>query len=79
MDDEKKKSLDEYKKKLAAEIKRARKDYEPRMTQEQLAKRIGCSKQHIYNIEKGVCSPSVEMLFSIGKATGKHLIILFRA
>ena len=64
--------------KLAKEVKRARADYQPKITQEELAKRIGVSKQHISNLETGKYYPAVEVMLEIAFETGKDLVILFR-
>lgn len=67
-----------FMKELAAEVRRARRDYQPKITQEQLAKECGVSKQHVSNLENGNYYPSVEVMLEIAYATGKDLIILFR-
>ncbi len=40
------------------------------LTLEQLAKRIGCSKSYISQLEKGVTAPSVSMLAKLAEALG---------
>jgi len=53
---------------LAANVARLRK--ERRLTQVQLAKKLGISEQHLNRIEQAKTSPGVELLFSLADALG---------
>lgn len=76
--EEKVKKKKDFMEALAVEVKRARQDYKPKITQDKLAKEVGCSKQHISNLETGQYYPAVDVMLEIAFATGKDLIILFR-
>lgn len=43
---------------------------EKRMTQRELAERVGCVRGHISSIENGRVHPSVDMAKAIGKVLG---------
>ena len=46
-------------------------------TQEDLAQRVGVSRQAIYSIESGKYNPSVELAIKISKELGKSVEELF--
>ncbi|MFN4085324.1 MAG: helix-turn-helix transcriptional regulator [Spirosomataceae bacterium] len=46
-------------------------------TQEDLAQRVGVSRQAIYSIESGKYNPSVELALKISKELGKPIEELF--
>ena len=48
------------------------------MTQEELAKRAGCTRQTIIALEQGKYVPSVELAFRIAKAFGVSLEEVFQ-
>jgi putative transcriptional regulator len=47
------------------------------MTQEELAKKVGVTRQTIIAIEKGKYSPTLELAFRIAHAFGEPLIEVF--
>ena len=49
---------------------------EARLTQEELAKRIGADKSYISRIEKGVTVPSVTTFYKIVAAMGRSVVLL---
>jgi DNA-binding XRE family transcriptional regulator len=63
---------------VAEEVKQVRDNYEPKLTQEKLGKKIGKTKQAISNIESAKYFPSVETLYDISTATKTNLIIEFK-
>ena len=48
------------------------------MTQEELAKRAGCTRQTIIALEQGKYVPSIELAFGIAKAFGVTLEEVFQ-
>lgn len=60
-------------KNLKMKVARAEKD----LSQEQLAKLVGVSRQTINSIEKGDYNPTINLCISICKALGKTLDELF--
>lgn len=48
-----------------------------RMTQEELAKRVGVTKQTISGIERGKYLPSIELAFKISKVFQKEVNEIF--
>jgi putative transcriptional regulator len=48
------------------------------MTQEELAKRAGCTRQTIIALEQGKYVPSIELAFRIAKAFGEPLEEVFQ-
>ncbi len=51
--------------------------HEQRMTQAELAKRVGTQKSNISRLESGNYNPSLDFLVKISKALGKELTIHF--
>ena len=49
-----------------------------RFTLEQLARRAGCTKSYISQLEKGTGAPSVSMLGRLADALEVHVVDLFR-
>lgn len=49
-------------------LRRARK--KARVTQSQLASRLGCQRTWVSKIENGVCEPTIQSLIRIGDALG---------
>jgi len=47
--------------------------FERRMTQEELAIRVGVSRQTIMSIENGHTNPSVLLAFKVSKALGSNI------
>ena len=58
-------------------IRRLRFDHDE-MTQEELAKRAGCTRQTIIALEQGKYVPSIELAFGIAKAFGVTLEEVFQ-
>lgn len=58
-------------------IRRLRFDHDE-MTQEDLAKRVGCTRQTIIALEQGKYVPSVELAFRVAKAFGVPLEEVFQ-
>lgn len=58
------------------QIVKARK--EQKITQEELARRIGTQKSNISRLESGNYNPSLDLLIKIAEALGKKLNIQFR-
>ena len=58
-------------------IRRLRFDY-GEMTQEELAKRTGCTRQTIIALEQGKYVPSIELAFKIAHAFGVPLEEVFQ-
>ena len=48
------------------------------MTQVDLAKKIGTKQPGIARVERGLATPSLEMLFKIGSALGMSVTVVFR-
>ena len=48
------------------------------MTQEELASRVGCTRQTIIALEQGKYVPSIELAFKIAKAFGVRLEDVFQ-
>jgi len=48
------------------------------MTQEELAKRVGCTRQTIIALEQGKYVPSIELAFKIARAFGVTLEDVFQ-
>jgi putative transcriptional regulator len=48
------------------------------MTQEELAKRVGCTRQTIIALEQGKYVPSIELAFRIARAFGVPLEEVFQ-
>ncbi len=63
--------------KIANRIRRLRFDHNE-MTQEELAKQVGCTRQTIIALEQGKYVPSVELAFRIAKAFGVPLEEVFQ-
>lgn len=55
---------------IASLVRRQRKSHEPPLSQEELAHRAGISFEHLNHIENGKATPSIEVLYKIGKALG---------
>jgi putative transcriptional regulator len=64
-------------KKITNRIRRLRFD-NGEMTQEELAKRTGCTRQTIIALEQGKYVPSIELAFGIAKAFGVTLEDVFQ-
>ena len=62
---------------ISNRIRRLRFDSDE-MTQEELAKRAGCTRQTIIALEQGKYVPSVELAFRIAKAFGVSLEEVFQ-
>ena len=58
-------------------IRRLRFDHDE-MTQEELASRVGCTRQTIIALEQGKYVPSLELAFRIAKAFGVTLEEVFK-
>ena len=58
-------------------IRRLRFDHDE-MTQEELAKRTGCTRQTIIALEQGKYVPSIELAFRIAKSFGVTLDKVFQ-
>lgn len=58
-------------------IRRLRFDHNE-MTQEELAKRAGCTRQTIIALEQGKYVPSIELAFRVAKAFGVSLEEVFQ-
>jgi putative transcriptional regulator len=58
-------------------IRRLRFDHNE-MTQEELANRVGCTRQTIIALEQGKYVPSIELAFRIAKAFGVPLEEVFQ-
>ena len=58
-------------------IRRLRFDH-GEMTQEELAKRAGCTRQTIIALEQGKYVPSIELAFKIARAFGVKLEEVFQ-
>lgn len=56
---------------IAARIRRARKDSE--LSHDKLGERVGTSRQHLINLEKGRHRPRPDMLTRIADATGRDI------
>jgi putative transcriptional regulator len=48
------------------------------MTQEELASRVGCTRQTIIALEQGKYVPSIELAFKIARAFGVRLEEVFQ-
>jgi len=55
--------------KVKNRIRRLRFDYDE-MTQEELANRVGCTRQTIIALEQGKYAPSLELAFQIARTFG---------
>jgi putative transcriptional regulator len=51
---------------VGIQIKRAR--LRSQLTQQQLAKQVGCSRNHISSIETGKCQPSLDLWLKLQRA-----------
>ena len=58
-------------------IRRLRFDHDE-MTQEELANRVGCTRQTIIALEQGKYVPSIELAFRVAKAFGVPLEEVFQ-
>jgi len=58
-------------------IRRLRFDHDE-MTQEELAGRVGCTRQTIIALEQGKYVPSIELAFKIARAFGTTLEEVFQ-
>jgi len=58
-------------------IRRLRFDHDE-MTQEELARRVGCTRQTIIALEQGKYVPSIELAFKIARAFGVTLEEVFQ-
>jgi putative transcriptional regulator len=58
-------------------IRRLRFDHDE-MTQEELAARVGCTRQTIIALEQGKYVPSIELAFKIARAFGVALEEVFQ-
>jgi putative transcriptional regulator len=58
-------------------IRRLRFDH-GEMTQEELAQRVGCTRQTIIALEQGKYVPSIELAFRIARAFGVSLEEVFK-
>jgi len=58
-------------------IRRLRFDHDE-MTQEELAGRVGCTRQTIIALEQGKYVPSIELAFKIARAFGATLEEVFQ-
>ena len=63
--------------KVKNRIRRLRFDHDE-MTQEELAKRAGCTRQTIIALEQGKYVPSVELAFKIARVFGVSLEEVFQ-
>jgi putative transcriptional regulator len=62
---------------ISNRIRRLRFDH-GEMTQEELANRVGCTRQTIIALEQGKYVPSIELAFKIARAFGATLEEVFR-
>ena len=62
---------------ISNRIRRLRFDHDE-MTQEELANRVGCSRQTIIAVEAGKYVPSLSLAFQIAKAFGVPLEEVFK-
>jgi len=62
---------------IANRIRRLRFDH-GEMTQEELAKKAGCTRQTIIALEQGKYVPSIELAFKIARAFGVTLEEVFQ-
>jgi putative transcriptional regulator len=62
---------------ISNRIRRLRFDHNE-MTQEELANRVGCTRQTIIALEQGKYVPSIELAFRIAKAFGVPLEEVFQ-
>ena len=63
--------------KVTNRIRRLRFDHN-KMTQEELASRVGCTRQTIIALEQGKYVPSIELAFRVAKAFGVPLEEVFQ-
>ncbi|MFC1990762.1 helix-turn-helix transcriptional regulator [Chloroflexota bacterium] len=63
--------------KVKNRIRRLRFDHEE-MTQEELANRVGCTRQTIIALEQGKYVPSIELAFRIARTFGVTLEEVFQ-
>ena len=63
--------------KIRNRIRRLRFDHDE-MTQEELANRVGCTRQTIIALEQGKYVPSIELAFGIARAFGVTLEEVFQ-
>lgn len=63
--------------KIGNRIRRLRFDNDE-MTQEELARRAGCTRQTIIALEQGKYVPSIELAFKIARALGVSLEEVFQ-
>jgi putative transcriptional regulator len=63
--------------KIANQIRRRRFE-QGEMTQEELAKRVGCTRQTIIALEQGKYVPSIELAFRVAGAFGLPLEQVFQ-
>ena len=63
--------------KVKNRIRKLRFDHDE-MTQEELAKRAGCTRQTIIALEQNKYVPSIELAFRVAKAFGVHLEEVFQ-
>ena len=63
--------------KMGNRIRRLRFDHDE-MTQEELAKRAGCTRQTIIALEQGKYVPSITLAFQIARAFGVSLEDIFQ-
>jgi putative transcriptional regulator len=63
--------------KIINNIRRLRFDHHE-MTQEDLAKKVGCTRQTIIALEQGKYVPSIELAFKIARAFGVNLEEVFK-
>ncbi len=62
---------------ISNNIRRFRFDHNE-MTQEELASRVGCTRQTIIALEQGKYVPSIELAFKIARSFGVTLEEVFR-
>ena len=62
---------------ISNSIRRLRFDHNE-MTQEELASRVGCTRQTIIALEQGKYVPSIELAFKIARAFGVTLEEVFQ-
>jgi putative transcriptional regulator len=63
--------------KIINRIRRLRFDHDE-MTQQELASRVGCTRQTIIALEQGKYVPSIELAFKIARAFGVTLEEVFQ-
>ena len=63
--------------KIANQIRRLRFE-QGEMTQEELANRVGCTRQTIIALEQGKYVPSIELAFRVARAFGVPLEQVFQ-